>query len=47
MVMNSKLTDFQRPFAESIRDILDEMPALHEVKYMIMGYLSPLDIMNE
>jgi ankyrin repeat protein len=47
MVMNSKLTDFQRAFAERIRDILDETPALHEVKYMIMGYLSPLDVMNE
>jgi hypothetical protein len=46
MVMNSKLTDFQRPFAERIRGILNET-LLHEVKYMIMGYLSPLDVMNE
>ena len=44
--MNPKLSDFQRPFAERRSNMLGRS-GLREVKYVILGFLSPIDVMNE
>lgn len=45
VVINPKLSEFQHLIASSVRDILVKLPIEH-MSYVILGYLSPIDLLK-